>query len=213
MRRDDGRRFSTEVSRRITCRAARCHGASKHLGLRCIEPALLISRLQSEKLRLAVAHDQKGMTTRCRNLDLPRIMQLSQSDLWKGSGRLSQRDASQALDLSHGRLIAGDQQWPWPLGASKPYWPKCPARSICVSLKRPTFDISSRPRRDCTAWAHGPECSRHPGGGIGRRPAGLLFSGDRRFQIVVRAANSDRSDADAIGIIPVSEAVTVPAES
>jgi hypothetical protein len=37
MHRDDGRRFSTEVSRRITCRAARCHGASKHLSLRCPE--------------------------------------------------------------------------------------------------------------------------------------------------------------------------------
>jgi len=36
----------------------------------------------------------------------------------------------------------------------------------------------------------------------GRR-AGLLFSGDKRFEIVVRAPNSDRNDADAIGMIPV----------
>jgi Cu/Ag efflux pump CusA len=38
---------------------------------------------------------------------------------------------------------------------------------------------------------------------LGGRPAGLLFSGDKRFQIVVRAPNSDRNDADAIGMIPV----------
>ena len=38
---------------------------------------------------------------------------------------------------------------------------------------------------------------------LGGHPAGLLFSGDKRFQIVVRAPNSDRNDADAIGMIPV----------
>jgi len=35
------------------------------------------------------------------------------------------------------------------------------------------------------------------------RPAGLLFSGDKRFEIVVRASNVDRNDAEAIGAIPV----------
>jgi cobalt-zinc-cadmium resistance protein CzcA len=38
---------------------------------------------------------------------------------------------------------------------------------------------------------------------LGGRPAGLLFSGDKRFQIVARAPNSDHNDADAIGMIPV----------
>jgi cobalt-zinc-cadmium resistance protein CzcA len=34
-------------------------------------------------------------------------------------------------------------------------------------------------------------------------PAGLLFSGDKRFQIVVRAPEIDRNDPDAIGALPV----------
>jgi len=38
---------------------------------------------------------------------------------------------------------------------------------------------------------------------LGGRPAGLLFSGDKRFEIVVRAPDSDRNDADSIGSIPV----------
>jgi cobalt-zinc-cadmium resistance protein CzcA len=38
---------------------------------------------------------------------------------------------------------------------------------------------------------------------LGGRPAGLLFSGDRRFQIVVRAANAERNDVDSIGGLPV----------
>jgi heavy metal efflux system protein len=38
---------------------------------------------------------------------------------------------------------------------------------------------------------------------LGGRPAGLLFSGDRRFQIVVRAANAQRNDVDSIGALPV----------
>src|SRR6266702_70004 len=38
---------------------------------------------------------------------------------------------------------------------------------------------------------------------LGGRPAGLLFSGDKRFQIVVRAPNSERNDTDSIGAIPV----------
>lgn len=35
------------------------------------------------------------------------------------------------------------------------------------------------------------------------RPAGLLFSGDKRFEIVVRAPEMDRNDPDAIGAFPV----------
>jgi len=38
---------------------------------------------------------------------------------------------------------------------------------------------------------------------LGGRPAGLLFSGDRRFQIVVRAADAQRNDVDSIGEFPV----------
>jgi cobalt-zinc-cadmium resistance protein CzcA len=38
---------------------------------------------------------------------------------------------------------------------------------------------------------------------LGGRPAGLLFSGDRRFQIVVRVPNVLRSDVDALGAIPI----------
>lgn len=38
---------------------------------------------------------------------------------------------------------------------------------------------------------------------LGGRPAGLLFAGDRRFEIIVRAPNADRNDVDAIGALPV----------
>ena len=38
---------------------------------------------------------------------------------------------------------------------------------------------------------------------LGGRPAGLLFSGDRRFRIVVRSADAQRNDIDAIGALPV----------
>jgi len=38
---------------------------------------------------------------------------------------------------------------------------------------------------------------------LGGRPAGMLFSGDRRFEIVVRVPNLMRNDTDAIGAIPV----------
>ena len=38
---------------------------------------------------------------------------------------------------------------------------------------------------------------------LGGRPAGLLFSGDRRFQVVVRAADAERNDVDSIGGLPV----------
>jgi cobalt-zinc-cadmium resistance protein CzcA len=35
------------------------------------------------------------------------------------------------------------------------------------------------------------------------RPAGLLFQGDRRFPIVVRASEAQRNDIDALGALPV----------
>jgi cobalt-zinc-cadmium resistance protein CzcA len=38
---------------------------------------------------------------------------------------------------------------------------------------------------------------------LGGRPAGLLFSGDRRFQIVVRVPDAQRSDLEALGALPV----------
>lgn len=38
---------------------------------------------------------------------------------------------------------------------------------------------------------------------LGGRPAGLVFEGDRRFDIVVRLAHTTRDDLDAIGALPV----------
>jgi heavy metal efflux system protein len=38
---------------------------------------------------------------------------------------------------------------------------------------------------------------------LGGRPAGLLFSGDRRHQIVVRVPDSQRNDIEALGALPV----------
>jgi cobalt-zinc-cadmium resistance protein CzcA len=38
---------------------------------------------------------------------------------------------------------------------------------------------------------------------LGGRPAGLLFSGDRRYQIVVRVPDAQRSDLEAMGALPV----------
>jgi cobalt-zinc-cadmium resistance protein CzcA len=38
---------------------------------------------------------------------------------------------------------------------------------------------------------------------LGGRPAGLLFSGDRRFRIVVRAPSAQRNDVESIGALPV----------
>jgi cobalt-zinc-cadmium resistance protein CzcA len=39
---------------------------------------------------------------------------------------------------------------------------------------------------------------------LGGRPAGLLFSGDRRYQIVVRVPDAQRSDLEALGALPVT---------
>jgi cobalt-zinc-cadmium resistance protein CzcA len=38
---------------------------------------------------------------------------------------------------------------------------------------------------------------------LGGRPAGMLYSGDRRFQIVVRAPGAQRNDVEFIGSLPV----------
>jgi cobalt-zinc-cadmium resistance protein CzcA len=38
---------------------------------------------------------------------------------------------------------------------------------------------------------------------LGGRPAGLLFSGDRRFQIVVRVPDGERNDIEELGTLPV----------
>jgi cobalt-zinc-cadmium resistance protein CzcA len=38
---------------------------------------------------------------------------------------------------------------------------------------------------------------------LGGKPAGLLFDGDRRFEIVVRVANVQRNDLEALGALPV----------
>jgi len=38
---------------------------------------------------------------------------------------------------------------------------------------------------------------------LGGRPAGLLFSGDRRYQIVVRVPGDQRNDVEALGALPV----------
>src|SRR5262249_5861405 len=39
---------------------------------------------------------------------------------------------------------------------------------------------------------------------LGGRPAGLLFSGDRRYQIVVRVPDVQRNDIEALGALPVT---------
>lgn len=38
---------------------------------------------------------------------------------------------------------------------------------------------------------------------LGGRPAGLLFNGDRRYQIVVRVPGDQRNDIDALGALPI----------
>jgi heavy metal efflux system protein len=38
---------------------------------------------------------------------------------------------------------------------------------------------------------------------LGGRPAGLLFNGDRRYQIVVRVPDVERNDLEALGALPV----------
>jgi cobalt-zinc-cadmium resistance protein CzcA len=38
---------------------------------------------------------------------------------------------------------------------------------------------------------------------LGGRPAGLLFDGDRRYQIVVRIPNAQRNDLEALGALPI----------
>jgi cobalt-zinc-cadmium resistance protein CzcA len=38
---------------------------------------------------------------------------------------------------------------------------------------------------------------------LGGRPAGLLFNGDRRYQIVVRVPNFQRNDLEALGTLPI----------
>jgi cobalt-zinc-cadmium resistance protein CzcA len=38
---------------------------------------------------------------------------------------------------------------------------------------------------------------------LGGRPAGLLFNGDRRYQIVVRVPDAERNDLEALGALPV----------
>ena len=45
---------------------------------------------------------------------------------------------------------------------------------------------------------------------IGGRPAGLVFEGDRRFQIVVRLADAQRSDIEALANLPVSTSQATP---
>src|SRR6266404_825454 len=43
---------------------------------------------------------------------------------------------------------------------------------------------------------------RYRGGGV-RRPAGLLFNGDRRYQIVVRVPDAQRNNIEALGALPI----------
>jgi len=45
---------------------------------------------------------------------------------------------------------------------------------------------------------------------IGGRPAGLVFEGDRRFQIIVRLPDATRNDVDALKNLPVSLPQTSP---
>src|SRR5258707_2208195 len=39
--------------------------------------------------------------------------------------------------------------------------------------------------------------------GLGGRPAGLLFNGDRRFQIVVRVPHAQRNNIETFGALPL----------
>ncbi|MEO6081449.1 MAG: CusA/CzcA family heavy metal efflux RND transporter [Steroidobacteraceae bacterium] len=67
----------------------------------------------------------------------------------------------------------------------------------------PTFDI--RFDRDAIA-RYGltlTEVAETASAALGGRPAGLLFSGDRRFPIVIRAPMTQRNDEEAIGALPV----------
>jgi cobalt-zinc-cadmium resistance protein CzcA len=41
------------------------------------------------------------------------------------------------------------------------------------------------------------------GAALGGRPAGLLFNGDRRYQIVVRVPDTQRNNLDALGALPI----------
>ena len=47
---------------------------------------------------------------------------------------------------------------------------------------------------------------------LGGRPAGLVFEGDRRFDVVVRLADATRDDFDQLGALPIvlENGVTVP---
>jgi cobalt-zinc-cadmium resistance protein CzcA len=38
---------------------------------------------------------------------------------------------------------------------------------------------------------------------LGGRPAGFLFDGDRRFEIVIRVPSAERNDLDALGALPI----------
>jgi cobalt-zinc-cadmium resistance protein CzcA len=67
----------------------------------------------------------------------------------------------------------------------------------------PTFDIvfdrDAIARYGLTMQAVGDTVSAALAG----RPAGTIFEGDRRFQVVVRLSNIDRNNAEALGALPV----------
>jgi cobalt-zinc-cadmium resistance protein CzcA len=68
----------------------------------------------------------------------------------------------------------------------------------------PTYDIKINRDRIARYGLTVEEVADTVAAALGGRPAGLLFSGDRRYQIVVRVPDAQRSDLEAIGALPVT---------
>jgi heavy metal efflux system protein len=68
----------------------------------------------------------------------------------------------------------------------------------------PTYDIKINRDRIARYRLTVEEVADTVAAALGGRPAGLLFSGDRRYQIVVRVPDAQRSDLEAIGALPVT---------
>ena len=67
----------------------------------------------------------------------------------------------------------------------------------------PTYDIKINRVRIARYGLTVEEVADTVAAALGGRSAGLLFSGDRRYQIVVRVPDAQRSDVEAIGALPV----------
>jgi heavy metal efflux system protein len=67
----------------------------------------------------------------------------------------------------------------------------------------PSYDIKINRNRIARYGLTVEEVADTVAAALGGRPAGLLFNGDRRYQIVVRVPDAQRSDVEAIGALPV----------